>query len=114
MKRSLLTLLLVVLLPSFVLAGDYIIGEGDVLDVSVWGVKDLNVTVKVRPDGKITLPGLGDTGASGVTPGELQKSLGEKLKALVKNPIVTVTVREITNSKVYVFGGGIKSGVSMT
>jgi polysaccharide export outer membrane protein len=49
--------------------------------------------------------------ASGFTPTGLQGSLKERLKELVKNPIVTVTVREITNSKVYIFGGGIKSGV---
>jgi polysaccharide export outer membrane protein len=93
------------------LAGDYVIGDGDGLDVAVWGVKELNVSVKVRPDGKITIPGLGDINASGATPRELQKKLGEQLRELVKNPIVTVTVREITNSKVYVFGGGIKAGV---
>lgn len=92
-------------------AADYVIGEGDGLDVSVWGVRELNASVKVRPDGKITVPGLGDVKASGYTPKLLQDVLSEKLKELVKNPIVTVTVREITNSKVYFFGGGINSGV---
>lgn len=92
-------------------AGDYVIGEGDGLDISVWGVKDLNVSVKVRPDGKITIPGLGDVRASGLTPKGLQDDLSVRLKELVKNPIVTVTVREITNSKVYIFGGGVNSGV---
>jgi len=100
-----------VLFPTLALAGDYIIGEGDVLEVSVWGVKDLNVTVKVRPDGKITIPGLGDVTTANQTPQELQKVLSVKLKDLVRNPIVTVTVKEITNSKVYVFGEGIRSGV---
>jgi polysaccharide biosynthesis/export protein len=91
-------------------AGDYLIGEGDGLDVAVWGVKDLNASVKVRPDGKITIPGLGDVKASGFTPTGLQENLAERLKNLVKNPIVTVTVREITNSRVYVFGGGVAPG----
>lgn len=90
-------------------AGDYVIGEGDVLDIFVWGIKELNVSVKVRPDGKITIPGIGDVKAAGFTPPALQKSLGEKLKELVKAPNVTVTVKEITNSKVYIFGGGVKS-----
>src|SRR5512133_110517 len=104
-----LALLLLVPLPS--LAGDYIIGEGDGLDIAVWGVKDLTFFVKVRPDGKITVPGLGDVPASGQTPVNLQSSLSVKLKELVKNPIVTVTVRDITNSKIYFFGGGVKAGV---
>ncbi len=112
MKATIVTVLLGVwLLATPVFAADYVIGEGDALDIFVWGVKDLNATVRVRPDGKITMPALGEVKATGVTPKELQQTLGEKLKTLVKNPIVTVTVKEITNSKVYVFGGGIKPGV---
>jgi polysaccharide export outer membrane protein len=113
MKRILMALLLALLLslPLAVYAADYVIGEGDSLDIAVWGVKDLNFTVKVRPDGKITVPGLGEVVASGSSPSVLQASLTERLKNLVKNPIVTVTVKEITNSKVYIFGGGVKSTV---
>ena len=92
-------------------AGDYVIGEGDALAISVWGVDRLNFSAKVRPDGIITVPGLGEIIASGLRPKELQVELTEKLKVLVKNPIVSVTVHEITNSKVYIFGGGIKSGI---
>jgi polysaccharide export outer membrane protein len=98
-------------MPAMVHAGDYVIGEGDRLDISVWGVKDLGFSVRVRPDGKITVPGLGDVVASGFVPMELQNDLTERLKVLVKSPIVTVTVGDITNSKVYLFGSGIKSGV---
>src|SRR5512136_954725 len=93
--------------PTAAFCGDYVIGEGDGLVIAVWGVKDLDASVKVRPDGKITIPGLGDVKASGFTPTALQTDLAERLKTLVKNPIVTVTVREITNSKVYIFGGGV-------
>ncbi len=113
MYLKLLTMLigLILIAPLSSHAGDYVIGEGDGLDIAVWGVKELTFSVKVRPDGKITVPGLGDVVASGQTPTDLQSSLTVKLKELVKNPIVTVTVDEITNSKVYIFGGGIKSGV---
>jgi polysaccharide export outer membrane protein len=111
MKQILIALALLLLGSLPATAGDYVIGEGDGLDIAVWGVKDLSFSVKVRPDGKITVPGLGDVSASGQTPANLQASLSVKLKELVKNPIVTVTVREITNSKVYIFGGGVKAGV---
>ena len=111
MKLVLITLALLLLVSQVASAGDYVIGEGDGLDIAVWGVKDLTFSVKVRPDGKITVPGLGDVAASGQTPANLQSSLTVKLKELVKNPIVTVTVRDITNSKVYIFGGGVKAGV---
>ena len=110
MKFFILTLLFSIL-PLSAFAADYVIGEGDGLDVAVWGVKELTFNVKVRPDGKITVPGLGDVPASAMTPTQLQVSLGEKLKELVKNPIVTVTVTNITNSKIYIFGGGVKAGI---
>lgn len=111
MKTIILSVVMLMLaaVPSF--AGDYVIGEGDGLDIAVWGVRDLNVSVTVRPDGMITIPGLGDVKASGFTPKGLQEDLQVRLKELVKSPIVTVTVRQITNSKVYIFGGGVNSGV---
>lgn len=111
MKTFLFGLLFVFITTSPLFAADYVIGEGDKLDIAVWGIKELSFSVKVRPDGKITVPGLGDVVGSGYTPTGLQAVLTEKLKELVKNPIVTVTVSEITNSKVYLFGGGTKSGV---
>ena len=109
--RYCLVFVMIAVMSVSAFAKDYVIGEGDVLDVSVWGVKELNFQVKVRPDGKITVPGLGDVAASAMTPTQLQGSLAEKLKSLVKNPIVTVTVSTITNSKVYIFGGGVRAGV---
>ncbi|GFO56868.1 sugar ABC transporter substrate-binding protein [Geomonas sp. Red276] len=105
------SLLLVLLTALSAAASDYVIGEGDSLEIAVWGVKELNFPVKVRPDGKITVPGLGEVVASGSTPSKLQAYLADRLRELVKNPIVTVTVKEITNSKVYVFGSGVKPAV---
>ncbi|MDD2850416.1 MAG: polysaccharide biosynthesis/export family protein [Desulfuromonadaceae bacterium] len=110
-KILLVSFVMLMVLPFAAVAGDYVIGEGDGLDIAVWGVKELSFPARVRPDGKITVPGLGDIHASGSTPAALQAQLTVRLKELVKNPIVTVTVREITNSKVYIFGGGINSGV---
>ena len=77
------TLLIVPLLAS---AADYVIGEGDGLDIAVWGVKELTFAVKVRPDGKITVPGLGDVQASGLTPGNMQIALAARLKDTGKKP----------------------------
>jgi polysaccharide biosynthesis/export protein len=111
MKTCMSLFVFLVLFPVLAWSADYVIGEGDTLDISVWGVKELSYPVKVRPDGKITVPGLGDVTASGYTPGELQANMANSLKELIKNPIVTVMVTEITNSKVYVFGGGVKAGV---
>ena len=92
-------------------AWDYVIGEGDTLQISVWGEKDLSLLVKVRPDGKITLPVIGEVVAANMTGRNLQSSITERLKGVVKNPVVTVIVTEVTNNKAYVFGGGTKSGI---
>lgn len=105
------TLWIVLAVPAVAAAGDYLIGDGDILDVSVWGVKELSFSAIVRPDGKITVPGLGEVVATGKTPHKLQVLLEEGLRTLVKNPIVTVAVREITNNQVHIFGGGVSSGV---
>jgi len=54
------------------MAAAYVIGDEDVLQISVWGNQELSVTVPVRPDGKISVPLLGDVQATGVTPQELK------------------------------------------
>ncbi len=110
MKRLILFVLFCLFLPFPAQADDYVIGEGDVLGISVWDEPKLSVSTTVRPDGKITIPGLGDVAASGLTPGQLQKMLEGKMQALVRNPIVTVSVEQISNSKVFFFGGGLDLG----
>ncbi|EPR37248.1 polysaccharide export protein [Desulfovibrio sp. X2] len=91
--------------------GDYVIGAGDNVSVAVWGEDNLNSTALVRPDGKITVPGIGDVVAQGKTSVELQKDITQKLSKLIKDPIVTVTLVNVVNSKAYIVGGGVKSGV---
>ncbi len=113
MKTQLLAILAVVLLPVLVIAGegDYVIGDGDTLSVSVWGEPDLSKEILVRPDGKITMPAIGDTVATGHTPEELSGKLETELTKFVKVPIVSVTVTGINNSRVFVIGGGPGTGV---
>ena len=97
---------------AFAAADDYVVGDGDTLQISVWDSPELSGSnIIVRPDGKITLPNVGDVTASGFTPEDLSKKLAEKLEAVVKKAIVTVTVMGITNNKVYVFGGGVDKTV---
>ena len=111
MIRFFLISLFCVLLPGQVLAGDYIIGDGDTLSVSVWGVPELSVDMIVRPDGKITLPAVGDVSATGLTPVQLSRDLAKVLDSYVKKPIVTVSVSGITNNRIYISGGGVPSTV---
>lgn len=108
--RYLFITVLLLFFPVLACSDDYVIGDGDGLQIAVWDTPQLSTGATVRPDGKITLPGVGDVVASGLTPVQLSERLTVKLKDFVKKPIVTVTVQGITNNKVYVFGGGA-SGV---
>ncbi len=92
------------------IAAGYVIGDEDVLQISVWGNPELSVTVPVRPDGKISVPLLGDVQATGVTPQELKAKLEQGMVKFVKSPVVSVMVTAINSFKVYVFGEGISRG----
>jgi polysaccharide biosynthesis/export protein len=111
MRRSVFVIVLVLLFAAEVSASDYLIGEGDTLAISVWGEKDLTLPVIVRPDGKISIPAVGEVIVANSSVKDLQTHLTEKIGKIVKNPIVTVMVTGITNNKVYLFGGGVKLGV---
>ena len=102
---------LIFLFCTSVFAEDYLVGEGDGLSVSVWGEPELSVQVTVRPDGKITLPAAGDVLAAGETPEKLSQKISSVLQKYVQKPIVTVTVSQITNNRIYVSGGGVPSEV---
>jgi len=92
-------------------AEDYVIGGGDILQVSVWGVPEMSGEFVVRPDGKITLPAAGDVPAAGQTPVRLGENLAVVLSGFVKKPIVTVAVTGITNNRIYISGGGVPPAV---
>jgi len=89
---------------------DYRIGPQDVLAVSVWDNKDVDHVVFVRPDGKISLPLLGEVQAAGLTVGELIEQLNEQYGRTIKGAQTTVIVKEIHSRPVFFVGGVGKSG----
>lgn len=82
----------------------YVIGPADMLDISVWKEKELSQTVPVRPDGKISLPLLGDVNAAGLTPMQLAESVMGLLRKYVADPQVTVIVTGMNSQRVFVLG----------
>ncbi len=68
----------------------YRIGVDDTLQVSVWRNPDLSVAVPVRPDGKISVPLVGDIQAGGLTPEEVAAAIKQKLSFYVRDPNVIV------------------------
>ena len=83
---------------------EYRLGPGDKLRIEVYKDSQLSQSVQVRPDGKITLPLIGDLEASSRTPLELRDTITASLKDYVTNPTVTVIVVEALASQVYVMG----------
>ena len=86
------------------LSDEYRVGPGDKLRIEVYKDPQLSQSVQVRPDGKITLPLIGDLEATGHTPIELRDTITTSFKEYVTNPTVTVIVVEALASKVYVMG----------
>src|SRR5262245_37155786 len=83
---------------------DYKIVAGDKLNIQVYKDQNLSQALQVRPDGKITLPLVGDVRAEGRTATELRDSLIESLKEYNTNPVVTVIVTETVPPVFYVMG----------
>src|SRR5213594_641217 len=91
--------------------GEYVIGDDDVLHIQVWDYKELDQTMPVRPDGKISFPLVGEVRASGLTSSQLAKLLTTQLSKSVRNPNVSVVVREIRSLRVFFVGQVARPGV---
>jgi polysaccharide export outer membrane protein len=90
---------------------DYIIGAGDILEITTWKEPDLSrPNVIVRTDGKISFPLLNDVQAAGLTAIELKTVLERGLKDYVENPVVTVNVIQLESQKIYVLGEVVNTG----
>lgn len=86
------------IMESAVTAGEYRIGVDDDLDINVWKNPELSMKVRVRPDGKISMPLIGDLPAADMTSTELAQSVSKSLSNFVKNPQVTVIVSNPSSS----------------
>ncbi len=84
--------------------GDYLIGPGDVLEISVWKVDDLSKQLSVLPDGRIAFPLIGEVQAAGKTVAQLKKEMEERLARFVPDPVLSVGVQQINSLVVYVIG----------
>src|SRR5712691_1047416 len=90
---------------------DYVIGPGDVLQITVWKNDTLSRTLPVRPDGKISMPLLHDVQASGLTAMQLRDKISTALSEFMPNPEVTVSVSDVRSLRVSILGEVVKPGV---
>jgi polysaccharide biosynthesis/export protein len=88
----------------------YAIGAGDVLGINVWKEPSLSGSVKVRPDGFITLPLINELQVVGLSTTQLRKNLEEKYKEYTVDPFITIRIEAIASSEVFVVGQVSKPG----
>ena len=90
---------------------DFLLGPEDVLDIVVWKNEDLSQKgAVIRPDGKVSMPLIGEVQASGRTANQLASQISARLKEFKDNPVVTVGVKEVNSYYVYVLGEVSKPG----
>jgi polysaccharide export outer membrane protein len=82
----------------------YVIGAGDVLSINVWKEPSLTGTVKVRPDGFVTVPLVNEIQVVGMTTARLRKVLEDKYKEFTVDPFVTVRLEAIASTEVFLVG----------
>jgi polysaccharide export outer membrane protein len=88
----------------------YRIGAGDLIDLRVFDVPEVTGAVRVRPDGMISVPLIGDVTALGRTEEELQRDIVGRLRRFIVSPTVTIAVNTYEGSKVSVIGEVVKPG----
>jgi polysaccharide export outer membrane protein len=89
---------------------EFLLGPEDVLEVTVWRNQDLSRTVVVRPDGKISLPLIGDVQASGLNSSQVAAKIAQRLTEFKENPNVSVSLKEVNSYFIYVLGEVLKPG----
>jgi polysaccharide export outer membrane protein len=85
-------------------AESYIVQPGDSLVVSVWKEQELQAEVLVRPDGGLSFPLAGDIEAAGHTVEEIRKVLQARLTKYIPDPVVTVAIKAVNGSRIFVLG----------
>jgi len=83
---------------------EYCLGFGDVLEVKFFNNERFNETVTVRPDGRITMEKIGDVFVTGMTPSQLDSLITNTYAEIIREPDVTVFVRQFGSYQAYILG----------
>ena len=86
-------------------SAEYSLRPGDVISVNVVDNPEFSVRSKIRPDGKINFPVLGDVEVAGLTSSRVVADLQEKLQPYVNNAILSVTIEQYFANKIFILGG---------
>jgi polysaccharide export outer membrane protein len=90
--------------------GNYVVGPGDILDISVWKEEALTKAVTVLPDGELYFPLIGEVRAAGRTVAEIREEIKTKISVYVPDPTLSVDVRQVNSMIIFVLGRVNNSG----
>ena len=88
----------------------YILGAEDLIFISVWRSPEFSGQHMIRPDGRITIPLIGEVEAAGLTPEAFGASIQEKLKKVLREPDVSITVTQVNSKRYFIQGEVLKPG----
>jgi polysaccharide export outer membrane protein len=88
----------------------YVLGPEDIIFVRVWREPELTGPVLIRPDGKISMPLVGEIHAAGSTPEKLSKDIAEALGKVMNRPEVFIAVQQVNSKKYYITGEVNRTG----
>jgi polysaccharide export outer membrane protein len=91
-------------------AKKYILGAEDMITINVWHSTEFTGSHMIRPDGKITLPLIGEVEAAGLTPEAFGAAIQEKLKKVLREPDVSVSVTQVNSRRYFIEGEVNKPG----
>ncbi|HOQ44656.1 MAG TPA: polysaccharide biosynthesis/export family protein [Bryobacteraceae bacterium] len=97
-------------LPVSVDPKTFSLGPEDVIFVRVWREPDLSGQLVIRPDGRITMPLIGEVDANGVAPDELATRISEALSKYINNPQVLVQVMAVRSKRYLIDGEVLRPG----
>ena len=92
------------------LVGDYRLGAGDLVQVVVWKNEEISGEFRVRPDGKFSMPLIGDILAENSTVDGVSMQVEQKLKLFIESPYVSTIVVEAASNRIYILGEVVEPG----
>ncbi len=90
--------------PEITSSGDYLVGAGDLIEIVVWKNPEVSGEFRIRPDGKFSMPLVGDIVAFGMTTDIISMQVEKKLQLFIESPYVSTIVRETTSNRIYILG----------
>ena len=113
MKKNIFIILILLFIASIASSQEveeYVLQAGDVVSIQVVEHPEFSGRHKIRPDGRINYPVIGEIDVASLTPAQLVKIMQGKLASYVNNPVVSVSIEAYYANKIFILGDVNRSG----